>query len=721
MSDPVHNGRLSATLHFDEPASVVKLVSPARHNTLRKMGIESVRDLLDNYPLRYIDMSHLATCASAEVGQRCTVLATIHSLKVKRPRRKLSLVEITIADDKGTMMITCFNQPWLADKLKEGMLVSASGKVEFNYGFKRMTNPILEQIDPTEDNRGLVLPIHPRVSGLTRQMMRRIIENALDEVSGMYDPLPLRFRARYRLCSRYQAYRAIHKPSSMADVAMARRRLVYEELFNIQLFMALRQRKRDAENTPFVQPMAPADRERLSGLLPYTLSPEQNQAVDEILAGMAAPHVMNHLLLGDVGTGKTVVSCFGLVCAAKAGHQALMIGPTEVLARQYGEALGGFLDACGIEWDTLTGSTDAATRASILERLEQGGLQVLFGTHALIEPDVVAPNTSLIVIDEQQRFGVDQRAALLAKAPGADVLSMTATPIPRSLALAIYGDLTLSYLKNRPASRAPITTHAIHFSDQRLAYDAIRDALARGEQAYVVCPLIGVDLPDVASDAEDEDDEDETAGYAQVEQALEDDSYGEQTLSAATDHAEMLAKSVFPEAKVGLLHGRMSGAQKDEIMSRFRAREIDILVSTTVIEVGVDVPNATVMMIEDADRFGLAQLHQLRGRVGRGGLPGEVFLVSRSKAQTAIERLTKMETCDDGFELSAFDLEQRKPGDIFGTRQHGKSSIKLVNVIRDAAVIEAAYKDVREFLDTADPSSPEWSLAMRELAFTVER
>lgn len=705
--------RLHATLALDAPVTSVKLVSATRAKALGSaMGISTVRDLLTSYPLRYVDMSQVAHVQSAQVGTKCTVVGHVYEIKRKNPRPRLSIVEISVVDETGLLMVTCFNQPWLMDSLEAGKRISVSGTVEFNYGFKRMTNPLIVEHAETDDVEGLVLPIHPATAKVSRTMMRRLVTNALSQVKGLYDPLPLSLRKRYKLYSRWQALRGVHAPVSLEDAQAARRRLRYEELFFLELELVQREQERAAQHEPFCHTTDGASVRALRTALPFELTADQQQAVSDIFERMAADYPMSHLLLGDVGTGKTVVAAFALAAAADSDNQAFMMGPTEVLARQYGTALGSLLDTAGIRWALLTGSTPVAEKQTIIAGFAAGEIQVLFGTHALLEDDVVPKQCSLVCIDEQQRFGVDQRERLIAKAPGADILSMTATPIPRSLALARYGGLTLSYLHAAPARQGGRTTRVCHFSEEGIAYDALRAALNRGEQAYVICPLIGIKLED---DAKQEEQTTEAIEYATIEWGLECDDVGD-TLSAATKHAEVLKTQVVPNARVELLHGRMATDEKADVMRRFREGEIDVLVSTTVVEVGVDVPNATVMIIEDADRFGLAQLHQLRGRVGRGTKPGEVFLVSRSRAEEALERLAIMESTEDGFKLSEKDLALRREGDIFGERQHGKSPLRLVNVVRDAAVIEAAYEDARAVAQGNIPSEDEMSAVMREMA-----
>lgn len=707
--------RLHATLALDAPVSSVKQVSPARAQALaRAMSIGTVRDLLQCYPLRYVDMSKVVTAQSAQIGTQCTLAAQVYEVKIKRIRPKLTLTEVSLVDDTGLIIASCFNQPWLSEKIGKGDSVVVSGKVEFSYGFKRMTNPLIEKHEPGEEVQGKILSIHPATSKISRAMMKRIVGNALQQVQGAYDPLPLKFRRKYRLYSRFEAFRGIHDPLSLEDSIQARRRLRYEELFFLELELVNRERERALQHAPFQQVLSDEDMNLVKACLPFSLTEDQETAVGDILAKMAEQYPMNHLLLGDVGTGKTVVAAFALVCAALSGHQAMLMGPTEVLVSQYGISLGPILDACNVPWSTIMGQTPREEKESVIARFACGDIKVLFGTHALLQDDVVTCDCSLVCIDEQQRFGVEQRQALIAKAPGADILSMTATPIPRSLALARYGGLSLSYLHRPPAKQGGRTTKVCHFSEEGIAYDALRAALSRGEQAYVICPLIGLDLPKSKPAAQDDEDDDSTIEYAAIEWGLEHDAIGD-TLSAATKHAEILQSQVVPQASVALLHGKMTPNEKNEVMRRFRDGDIDVLVSTTVVEVGVDVPNATVMIIEDADRFGLAQLHQLRGRVGRGGLPGHVFLVSRSRAPEALERLSAMEKTEDGFALSEMDLSLRREGDIFGDRQHGASPLKLVNVVRDKAVIEAAYRDARSIFEADALTDDERVIVMQEL------
>ncbi|MEG2863927.1 MAG: ATP-dependent DNA helicase RecG [Eggerthellaceae bacterium] len=697
-------GRLAATLALDEPVDRVSAVSPARSQALATLGIFTLRDLLTHFPHRYLDMSHVSTIAKAPVAERCTIVGSVYEFQVKRPKPHLTLTEITLVDETGTLMITCFRQPWLVDRLAAGMCLAVSGKLEFNYGFKRMTNPFFEVVDPEETSlQGLIVPVHPACEKLTSAWMRRLIANGLAASLGVLDPLPLELRLRYRLPSRQVALRCIHFPQRSEEIALARRRLVYEEVLLLELFLMSDARKRCAGQPATSHVIRGPHGAALARALPFTLTDEQAAATSDLLRVMAAPRAANHMILGDVGTGKTVVAAAGLAAVADSSTQAFMMAPTEVLAQQYASSLGPLLDQADVTWELLVGSTPPRQREAILARAKAATIDVLFGTHALLEDEVCLPACSLVVIDEQQRFGVDQRAKLIAKGCAPDVLYLTATPIPRTLALALYGDMTLSYIRQRPKNQKGNATRVLARTECGIAYDAARAALAAGHQVYVVCPLVGqvADEKNRSAGSFSDASDEEAYDYAFI--TIEDDAdMPVENLKAARDEAQFLQAKTFSEYRVDLLHGKMSGDDKRETMQRFRNGEIDVLVATTVIEVGLDVPNATVMIIEDADRFGLAQLHQLRGRVGRGCASGEVYLISATKTPAATERLSVMEKTDDGFAVAEYDLSLRREGDILGNRQHGASALKLVNVVRDGKAIEAAHADAAALLE-ADP------------------
>lgn len=671
--------------------------------------MHTVRDLVTHFPRSYIDLSAVETVAGSRIGEMCTIRGTVHEIKLKKPRRNLSLVEIALVDETGLLMVTAFRQPWLMDSVKAGMALAVSGKVTFDYGFKRMTNPFLEALGDGQAVTGSVVPVHPATEKLSAAWVRRIVANGLQLVRGAYDPLPLGLRLRYRLMSRDAALQAIHFPQARPEADEARRRLVYEELLYLELFLMQENTARLAGCQPVAHTVDGPRVQAFAAGLPFALTSEQERARDDILKVMAAPSAANHMLLGDVGTGKTVVAGFALAAAADTGGQALLLAPTEVLAEQHYHGLGDLLEAAGVSCALLTGSTPPSERAAMTALFAAGELDVLIGTHALLSDDVQPARLTLAVIDEQQRFGVDQRAKLLAKGQAPDALYLTATPIPRTLALALYGNLSLSYIKHRPHDSAQRTTKVLAKQDQGFAFDAAREALARGEQVFVVCPLVGKSTDERDRKAAGKGSAADVAGDEAYHPAVViegEADFANDDVTAATKEAQILQRTTFAEYTVELLHGGMGSEAKQEVMERFRRGEAQVLVATTVIEVGVDVPNATVMIVEDADRFGLAQLHQLRGRVGRGEKSAQVFLLSASKREESLARLAAMETTDDGFELAAYDLSLRREGDILGNRQHGASGLKLVNIMRDGPVIEAAHQDARALLDL-DPALEE--------------
>ena len=680
---------------LDRGAGKVRAVSPARAKNLSKMGIVTVRDLLENYPRRYIDLSNVESAARAPIGQFVTVVGTVDEITEKQPRRRLHILEVSIFDGTGIIIATWFRQPWMAAKFERGMRVAFSGKVSFEYGFKRMSNPYVAFLgEPGQPQARLaqMIAVHPTTEGISTTWMRRFVANALEQTADMTDALPVDLRLKHGLIGKKAALRQIHFPEDRTQMLQARKRLAYEEVLRLQLEMMRLRRAETLDAAPIVH-VPGACMESLRARLPYTLTEEQERAVADIVGDMGAPRCMNRMLLGDVGTGKTIVAAFGLALAADSGCQAAMMAPTEVLARQYAGKLGPLFDAAGISWGTLTGSTAPEERERLLAGAQDGTLQVLFGTHALIEPTVSFARLSLVVIDEQHRFGVNQRAALRMKGPGCDLLVMTATPIPRTLALTLYGDLDTSYIRTRPGNVTPTRTELVSRDARGRAYEAIKEALAQGRQAYVICPLVGLSRERRAERAEDGSLFASLASGSDISDP-----------KAAEEEATRLQREVFAGYTVGLLTGRMSAAEKQQVMDAFNAGEIDVLVATTVVEVGVDVPNATMMLIEDADRFGLSQLHQLRGRVGRGEHPGTVFLVA-DPGKDDVETRARMDafvSTTDGFELAEADLRTRHEGDVLGSRQHGAETLKLVNVIDDAKLIACAHADALEILES-DP------------------
>lgn len=699
--DPGHP-RLARTRALGRPSTTLRYVRGDRARLVERLGVLTVRDCLAAVPMRYLDFSQLSSVLDANVGDEVTVIARVDEVTVKHPRPKLTVVEVGCYDSTGTMVVTYFGQPWMQRRFHEGQLVAFSGKVGFSFGFKRMNAPFSEVLAdsvPEGDVAGVtrsysarIIPVYHATEGLSAAWAKRIAAAAVNDFGDVCDFWGAAWRRGRGLMSLGRAVRCAHAPHELADAELARRRLAYDEAVFLQLGMRI---SRDA-HIPGVEPVAhvtdgPAT-ERVMGALPFPLTDDQRRAVGEILADMAAPRSMCRLLLGDVGTGKTLVATCLFGAVADTGTQAAVMAPTGVLAAQYATKVGPILDRAGIAWALLTGATSARERSELLGRLADGSVCVLFGTHALLNSEVTFRRLSLVVIDEQQRFGVAQRRELRQKGRGADLLVMTATPIPRTLALSVYGDLDCSYVRQRPNPGAGVTTRVISRRDRGLAYEAMREAIAQGHQAYVVCPLIGT-----TPGGRD-------GGQEGVDEAADSVAAGgdPSDARAAENEAVVLQRRVFPDARVGLLTGRMSATDKQRVMSEFRDGQIQVLVSTTVIEVGVDVPNATVMLIEDGERFGLAQLHQLRGRVGRGDWPGTVYIATSGGSRAARDRLGALERTDDGFELAKEDLRIRHEGELLGSRQSGDVTLRFVDLSRDEELLERARTDAVDLL-SRDP------------------
>lgn len=682
--------RVAETLALNNPVASLRYVTDARAKALSRLGILTVRDLIGHYPRRYLDMTQVSTVAQAAMGSSVTVVGTIDEVKVKQPRPRLNIVEVSVIDaEGGVMFASWFGQPWMARKLHRGDRVSVSGKMDFDFGFKRMKSPFVE-ILAEAPREGVVAPplgrmiaMHPLTADISAAWMRRLVLTALESAGDALDPLPASLRISRGLANRDFAWRHIHFPDAQEDLEISRRRLAYEQLLMLQLYLVAR-RSREVGGAPALRHHLDGERFRaLIANLGFPLTAGQLEAFQAIACDMEADRSMNRMLLGDVGTGKTAVAALAMAVAADSHLQAAMMAPTTVLANQYAVKLGPLFERSGIRWALLTGATPAAERAEIVANLATGNLDVLLGTHALIQDDVVFSHLGLAIIDEQHRFGVGQRAALRAKGPGCDFLVMTATPIPRSLALVRYGDLDCSYLRERPVKHAPVATELIAPANRAKAYETIRREVACGHRAYIVCPLVGVDVPA-------EGDDERLLMEARLDAG---DDVTEQ--KDATQQASFLSKKVFPRLHVGLLTGRMPATQKDAVMADFKAGRIDVLVSTTVVEVGVDVPEATVMMVENADCFGLSQLHQLRGRVGRGEAPGYMFLVAKPASEAARARLDALVRTDDGYELAEYDLQLRHEGDVLGSRQSGLPDLGLVDVLHDGELIAFAHEDAQ--------------------------
>lgn len=664
---------MSTTAGFaplDRPAQYLKGVGPKRAEALARLGVRTARDLLFHVPRRYEDASTVTPIGSVQVGMDATVIGEVTHKGVLLTRSGLRIFQVLLRDETGRIECAWPGQPFLDRSINKGDLLLVTGPVKFFHG--RQMQPrehfVLGRAGEDGDPRGRVLPIYPATEGLSQRVMRSIIEANLDAILPHIEAEEVFSREqleRAGIPPLREALELLHRPPSLADAERGRRRLAYEEAFFLQLLHA-RAHHRATVERPGIEFRRT---DRLIGALyrqlPFRLTSAQTRALREIFADMTSPRRMNRLLQGDVGAGKTVVALFAMLLAVESGYQAALMAPTEILAEQHARTLQRLLGDLPVKVRLLTGRLSSSERRTTLAEIADGTAQLVVGTHALIQDQVRFHRLGLAIVDEQHRFGVRQRMALAEMGENADMLVMSATPIPRSLALTIYGDLDLSVLDERPPGRQPVRTVIRSERHRDRVYDFIRQEVSRGRQAYIVYPLV-------------EESE-------KVE------------LRAATAEYERLASEVFPDLRVGLLHGQMPGEEKDAVMRAFSAGELDIVVSTTVIEVGIDVPNATIMVIEHAERFGLSQLHQLRGRVGRGAEKSYCILLSGGDEEAA-ERLRIFASTEDGFEIARADLRLRGMGDFFGARQHGVPEFRYFDPSRDEPLLARARADAREIV-----------------------
>jgi len=645
----------------------VKGVGPRRLEMLHKLGIHTIGDLLYHFPRDYEDRTQIKRIRDLRLGERATLRVRVEGVKTTRTRRRREIVYVAFRDETGVIIGVWFNTRYLRpEKFPEGREMYVTGKVEY-YEAAQRVQMVSPQCEPTESESGhtgfgaAILPVYPLTEGinqgLLRQIARRVVEAHADDVPECLPPDIIR---RRRLLPVADAVRNMHFPESRETASRARFRLVYEECLVVELAMALRRRSVRVEPGHAFRITERVDK-RIRALFPFDLTATQEKVIAEISGDMSRPQPMNRLLQGDVGSGKTAVALYALLVGIANKTQAAIMAPTEILAEQHFRKFGRYLENSRVRTALLSGSATSAKRRENLEGVRSGEVDLVVGTHALVQKGVGFGRLGVVVIDEQHRFGVMQRADLRMKGTRPDVLVMTATPIPRTLALTVFGDLDVSTIDELPPGRLRPTTRWARGTDEPKMWEFVRERLDRGEQAFVVCPL--------------------------VEESEKID------LRAATEEAARLQKQVFPDYRVGLLHGRMGGRRKQEVMADFRSGETQVLVSTVVVEVGIDVPNATVMVVEHAGRFGLATLHQLRGRIGRGGTKAWFFMFDEPTSEEGKKRLAVIEGTCDGFRLAEEDLRLRGPGDFLGTRQHGLPELQLTDPIRDFSILRRARTD----------------------------
>lgn len=643
----------------------IKGIGPGREKQLHKLGITSVSHLLTYFPRSYEDRRNIYTIKELDNGMTGGVVGTVISVQEKRPRPRLSILEITIADNSGAMKIVLFNQGYKKNFYKKGQRLYAYGKADIQYGMMQMNTPQIENLGPDALPDTGIVPIYSLVDGVSQFVVRSSVRNWFATNGVLPEVLPPELINQDGWMSRYDAFKAMHFPDSSNRYEEARYQLAYEELFIMQAGLALLRNKEQVHAGPKMEPDGKLMKS-LEEALPFALTGDQRRALEEISRDMQDERPMQRLLQGDVGAGKTVVAALSLVKAIENGYQSAIMAPTEILASQHYEGIKEMCKHLPIHIELLTGATTKKEKERIYEELASGDIHMIIGTHSLIQDKVDFHNLGLVVIDEQHRFGVEQRAALQRKGKYPHVLIMTATPIPRTMTLSVYGDLAVSLIKEMPPGRKPVKTYVVDSSYKERLRAFFQKEMEAGHQIYVVCPL--------------------------VEESEKLD------LQAAEEVYIELKEYFYKTFEVGLVHGRMNSQEKEEVMERFNNGDIHLLVSTTVIEVGVNVPNATIMCVEGAERFGLSQLHQLRGRVGRGDAQAYCVLISDSKNDISQERLKLMEATHDGFELAEQDLLLRGSGQLFGLAQSGLPDLRVANIIKDIEILVNAREDVLQYI-----------------------
>ena len=648
---------------INESIQYVKGIGPKKAEKLNKLGIYTIKDLLYYFPRQFEDRSIIKKIAQLEDEEKVTVKALITNIESYTPKKGMTITRIDVKDDTGFAKLTFFNREYIKNTFRVGDSILAFGKVKKNGRFVELNSCELEYLSTSPKNIGKLVPVYPLSYGITNKdimnTVRMVFENKDIKIP---EYMPEYLLKKYRLCGIDYAIKNIHFPKDKESLKVALYRLIFEELLVLQLGLFMYKGGNSNEKGILFKRDQRLDEVLES--LPFSLTRAQNRALNEIIDDMCSEKVMNRLVQGDVGSGKTVVALLALAECVFNGYQGALMAPTEILAQQHYESFTETFEDIGINVELLTGSVTKKQKEGILQRARDGEIDILIGTHALIEDNVEFKNIGLVITDEQHRFGVRQRGKLSSKGTSPDILVMTATPIPRTLALILYGDLDISIIDELPPGRQPIETISVEKKKRDKVYNSlVRREVDKGRQVYIVCPLV------------------------EESESLD--------ITSATETAEEIKRDFFPDLRVGLLHGKMKPSEKDAIMTAFKNHELDILVSTTVIEVGVNVPNSTLMIIENAERFGLAQLHQLRGRVGRGKHQSYCVLIYGSNSEVCRKRMGIMEETNDGFKISEKDLEIRGPGEFFGTMQHGVPELKVANLFKHMKILKTVQQEAR--------------------------